>query len=284
VLLAAVLVVTAIGLWPWLSRLGGTDTQSVASPFTLLRNTWLPPLLSTVVGVTVAVLAGIGIGALRPLGAFSELLLLPFAPWLFVAFGPLVAPAWVGTDHDHPNAFLSLVPASWVSIPALFIATLLFRGQAARLRASGAGGAGAAVRAFVLPVLPMVALLFGAVWLWQSQDLMWQEIMSDTKLNPTGPMATLASTSLYETRDVLGLVFPAALLFVFVALAIAAQVAYLDKVAIRVGTNRRRPAQDLSNGNRAPGLTIGITPGIGDGWSAFTAAATAHQPPQEGRR
>jgi ABC-type sugar transport system permease subunit len=235
VALIAVLVVAGIGLWPWLSRLNSTAPLPGAGPLTLLRNTWLPPLLSTVVGVAVAVLAAFGIGALRPLGRFSELLLLPFAPWLFVGFAPLVTHAFLSTDHSRGNAFLSLVPASWVSIPALFIATLLVRGQAARLRATGGRGADAVVRAYVLPVLPMVLLLFGAVWIWQAQDLMWQEIMSNPADNPTVVMSLLTTTGLYDTRNVLGAVLPALLLTVLVVLAIAAQVGYLDRIAIRAG-------------------------------------------------
>src|SRR5262249_53111951 len=128
-----------------------------------------------------------------------------------------------------------LIPASWVSIPALFLATLLFHGQSARLRASGARGAGAIVRAFVVPALPLAVLLFGAVWLWQSQDLLWQEIMSDPPTNTPAPKATLLSPILYEVPNPLGLVLPAVLLGVFVVLAIAAQLGYLDKVAVRVG-------------------------------------------------
>jgi hypothetical protein len=186
-------------------------------------------------GVAVAILAAIGIGALRPLGRYSLLLLLPFAPWLFVGSSPLVAPAFISlADRGHVFSFLALVPASWVSIPALFIATLLCHGQAARLRASGAQG-GAVVRAFVVPVLPLAVLLFGAVWLWQSQDLLWQEIMSNLHSNPTAPIATVQSPHLYDVRSPLGLVLPAVMLGVFVVVAIAAQLGYLDKVAIRVG-------------------------------------------------
>jgi ABC-type sugar transport system permease subunit len=239
VLLVAVLVVAGIGLWPWLSRLGRSAPLPGAGPLTLLRNTWLPPLLSASVGVGVALLAAFGIGALRPLGRFSELLLLPFAPWLFVGFAPLVTHAFVSTDHDRSNAFLALVPASWVSVPALFLATLLVRGQAARLRASGARGADAVVRAYLLPVLPMALLLFGAVWLWQAQDVMWQEIMSNPQVNPTVTMALLNTTALYDTRNVLGAVLPAGILAVLVALALAAQLGYLDRLAIRVGADSR---------------------------------------------
>ena len=69
-----------------------------------------------------------------------------------------------------------------MAIPALFVATLLFRGQEARRRAEGGGVA----RYLVLPVLPMLPLLFGAVWLWQAQDMLWQLAASNPE-RPTAP-------------------------------------------------------------------------------------------------
>ena len=37
----------------------------------------------------IAYLGALGIGALRPLGRYSEWLLLPFSPWLFITALPL---------------------------------------------------------------------------------------------------------------------------------------------------------------------------------------------------
>ena len=83
----------------------------------------------------------------------------------------------------------------------------------------------------------MALLLLGAVWVWQAQDVMWQEIMSNPSVNPTVTMALLTTTGLYETRDVLGALLPAGILAVLVALALGAQLGYLDRLAIRVGAD-----------------------------------------------
>jgi ABC-type sugar transport system permease subunit len=234
-LLLFVLVATVTGLWPWLSRLGDTTAVRTTAGAAVV-NTWAPTLISTFVGVTVAVLAAIGIGALRPLGRYSELLLLPFAPWLFVTTAPLLAPAFNRMAHNGQiDSFLGLVPPTWVAIPVLFIATLLFRGQEARLRAAPAWSPGAVARTLVLPVLPMLAILFGAVWLWQSQDLMWQ-LVGSGQHRQTGAVAAVEGfNQIFGKNTGVGLVLPVALLVVFVLAAVAAQLAYLDRVAVRVG-------------------------------------------------
>src|SRR5690606_11898854 len=75
--LVAVLAVTAYGLWPLLSRLGSTGSQEIPGAGQVLVNTWVPTLVSTLIGVGLAAVAAFGIGWLRPLGRWSELLL-PF--------------------------------------------------------------------------------------------------------------------------------------------------------------------------------------------------------------
>jgi ABC-type sugar transport system permease subunit len=242
VLLAIVLAVSLYGLWPWLSRLGDTTPPRGAGP--ALLNTWLPPLVSTTVGVGVALLAGLGIGAFRPLGRYSELLLLPFAPWLFVGTGPLLGSAFSRMAHDRQlGSFFGLVPPTWVAIPVLFVATLLFRGQEARWRAER----GDVARFLVLPVLPMVPLLFGAVWLWQAQDMLWQLAASNPE-RPTAPAFLPGYAGYVPGHTGIGLVLPVALLVVFALLAIAAQLAYLDRVAVRVGRAALPTAPDLGYG------------------------------------
>jgi ABC-type sugar transport system permease subunit len=242
ILLAIVLAVSLYGLWPWLSRLG--DTTPPRGGGSTFLNTWLPPLVSTTVGVGVALLAALGIGAFRPLGRYSELLLLPFAPWLFVGTGPLVGPVYSRMAHGgRLGSFLALIPPTWVAIPVLFVATLLFRGQEARWRAER----GDLARFLVLPVLPMLPLLFGAVWLWQAQDMLWQ-LTASTPEHPTAPAFIPGYAGYVPGHTGIGLVLPAALLVLFTLLAIAAQLAYLDRVAVRVGRDALPMAPDLGYG------------------------------------
>ncbi|OLE22172.1 MAG: hypothetical protein AUG44_25455, partial [Actinobacteria bacterium 13_1_20CM_3_71_11] len=213
VLLAIVLAVSLYGLWPWLSRLGDTTLPRGAGSAFL--DTWVPPLVSR----------------------YSELLLLPFAPWLFVGTGPLLGSAFSRMAHGGQlGTFFALIPPTWVAIPVLFVATLLFRGQEARWRAER----GDVARFLVLPVLPMLPLLFGAVWLWQAQDMLWQLAASNPE-RPTAPAFFPGYAGYVPGHTGIGLVLPVALLVLFTLLAIAAQLAYLDRVAVRVG--REEPGQ-----------------------------------------
>jgi hypothetical protein len=171
VLLAAVLVVTGWALWPWFSKAfhGGTAANHGGSTATRLKNTLLPPLIAVLIQVPAAFLAALGIGALRPLGRWSELLLVPFLPWLFVTAGPLNITFFsdAGNGHDL-NKFSTLIPRILLSVPALVLLTALCRGLAVRWRAARIAGAPAGAtfwRTVFVPALPMVLLLAGVEYL-----------------------------------------------------------------------------------------------------------------------
>jgi hypothetical protein len=157
----------------------------------LLANTWLPPLVSTAIGITLAAAAAIGIGALRPFGRRSEWLLLPFGIWLFVGSGPqLPFLVYAFGEVGVVNSALTLIPHTWVIVPALFVLTLLFRGQRARWdEVRAAGGRPSIGRMLVLPALPMVVLLGGVAWLLQAQDLLRQLLVAGDPALATGPTA-----------------------------------------------------------------------------------------------
>jgi MFS family permease len=232
---AGVLVVTGYGLWPWLTRLGGGSAPAGVSATSVLANTWLPPLVSTVVGVGVALLAGFGIGALRPLGRWSEVLLLPFAPWLFVGLGPL---SLAGIDRVRAagqlNTFAGLIPPTWLAIPALVIFAALFRGLAANTPRAGPG--------LVRPALPMVVLLFGATLLVRAQDLSWSYVVAADAEHLTGPLLAVRQLAELPASHVsVGLVLPVMLVASFAIALGALQVGFLDRVTLRL-SNLRAPA------------------------------------------
>jgi hypothetical protein len=230
---AAVLLVTGYGVWPWLTRLGGGTAPPGVSSTSVLFNTWLPPLVSTVVGVGVALLAGFGIGALRPLGRWSELLLLPFAPWLFVGLGPL---SLAGFDRVRAagqlNTFTGLMPPTWLAIPALVIFTVLFRGLAEN---SLVVDRGAALRA----AAPMVVLVGGATVLVHAQDLCWSYLVAADAEHLTGPLLAVRQLAeLPASRVSVGLVLPVVLVAVFAVGLGVLQLFFLDRVTLRVGGPR----------------------------------------------
>ncbi|MEH1169332.1 sugar ABC transporter permease [Micromonospora sp. CPCC 205539] len=240
--LAAVALVAFLGIlgWalaPWLRGMfsGGTDLPAEISTSTVLANTWLPPLIAALVSIALAALAGFGIGALRPLGRWSELLLVPFAPWLFVGIGPLAIAGFKRTvDAGQLNTFLGLIPPVWLSVPALFAFTLLFRGQHDRWQAGGGLN-----RTLILPALPMLAVTFLVTWLFTAQQPLWASFVAQDVRHMPAPLLirflseqTVASGS---GPGPLGLALSLPLLVLFVLIFAALQIGYLDRLAIRVG-------------------------------------------------
>lgn len=224
---------------PALGTLSSDQPESGLSLVRVLANTWLPPLVSAVVSVGLGAVSGFGIGALRPLGRWSELLLVPFAPWLFVGVGPLsVATANRAADADQVNTFLGLIPPVWLSIPALFVFTLLFRGQHARWRA-GEGFFGT----LLVPALPMLPVVFLLTWLFNAQQPFWARLMAAEPELMSAPVVAETMMAQYRgpSSGILSLVLPLPILLVFLLAFVALQVGYLDRLAIRVGRTTPGP-------------------------------------------
>jgi ABC-type sugar transport system permease subunit len=234
--LLVVLGLTVYGFWPWLTGLGrlGLDQDGVG---TMLVRTWLAPIVSTVIGVGLAAVAGFGIGALRPLGRWSEVLLLPFAPWLFVGIGPLFLVKFDSARNGgRLDSFLGAIPPIWLVVPALFLFTVLFRGLEHRRRARAAGGADPGVASVLVPALPMLALVGAATWLVQSQSLLWGLMTSlQERTAPVYLMSQLGELTAFADEIPYGLVLPFPLILVLAAGLGLLQVLYLDRLAIRTG-------------------------------------------------
>ncbi|MDP9793687.1 ABC-type sugar transport system permease subunit [Catenuloplanes nepalensis] len=239
-LLAIVLAVAGYALWPWLfpPDTGAGQIEGVGSAF----NTWGPPIISTVDGVVLAAFAGFGIGAMRPFGDRSELLLFVFAPWLFVGTGPFsMVHFQTLSDLDLLDTALAVLPPVHLSIPALVVFTLLFRGLAEARPGSPART--------LLPALPMVAVVGGITYVMQTQDAYWQVI---TVLDPERmplPAAALTVGGERALADVAALPLPIAAVVLFALVLAALQFFYLDRLSIRT-----TPAAE-------PSLTA--APGIG---------------------
>jgi len=147
-------------------------------------NTLLPLSLSLLLlQIPIAYLGALGIGAARPLGKWSEWLLLLFSPWLFVTVGPLSIVAYQNLQQARMlNTLAALTPPIVLSVPMLFILTLFFKGQEPKWRAAQAEGQGAKIffTKLILPSLPLVALLASAAFLIGLQDLLWPSVASNT--------------------------------------------------------------------------------------------------------
>jgi len=242
-LVAVVLIATAVVLWPWLSGLVGgvkpadLDGLRVEPPaydgWRVFLNTWVIPLPSVLAATLAAAAGGYAIGALRPLGARSELLLLPFAPWLFVGVAPAALARVLPylpegrpspSDRVGPTlVLLSLTPPAWFSVPALVAFTLLFRG-----------------RSHLRPLLPAAALIGAVVWVVQAHDYIWSAVR---ELVPRPPVDRVTGTTLdvylrtlrwVEAPDAARVVTPVPLVLLALAVVIAAQF-HLDRLTFAVG-------------------------------------------------
>jgi ABC-type sugar transport system permease subunit len=244
VALLVVLALAVIGLWPLLLHLGGGSAPSAASGATIAVNTWVPPLISTLVGVLVAALAATGISWLRPFGRHSEWLLLPFGLFLFVGIGPLALRAYAnGSVAGRLNSFIGLIPPVWVALPALFVLALMLRGQALRGEALRQEGRPVSAGRLLLPVLPMVGVVFVVTWVVQAQDLLWPLISAADRAHDTGSAALLrAAVDSGYTGDrglPYSLALPIAVFVLLFLVAVAVQLTYLDRVALRTGLAER---------------------------------------------
>jgi ABC-type sugar transport system permease subunit len=236
-LLVIVLVVTLVGLWPWLSRITG-DSDEVPGTFV---NTWIPPLIATLIGVTVAGLAAFGISGLRPLGRYSELLLLPFGLFLFVGAGPLVLREYAaGATAGRLNTFLALVPPSRVTIPALILLAMLFRGQALRREVLLQEGRPPSWWSVIWPGLPLLGLAYLATWLVQAQDALWPYV-NGTSTHPTGQYViwTMLRQFVAYAELPYSRLLPLPMMLLFLVLGVAGQLLYLDRVALQYGLPER---------------------------------------------
>ena len=178
----------SLGWWAWghlplLSMFGGLNAETLSQLVermpvgTVAVNSLQFSLLSVLIPLPVAYLAALGIGALRPAGRHSEWLLVPFSPWLFVSIALLLLPGFNNLRGlGLLNSRAALAPPILVSIPALFVLTLFFKGRHARwqaARGAGQSSVGAFMAEVVAPSLPLVVWLGLLTFVVSWQELMW---------------------------------------------------------------------------------------------------------------
>ncbi|MEV3985532.1 sugar ABC transporter permease [Nonomuraea sp. NPDC049758] len=234
----ALVLVVAVGLvcaWPWISGVLAGGDGAASGGLRGQVNTWVPAVAGALVSVGVAYLAALGIGGLRPLGARSEWLLLPFAPWLFVGTGPLGVADWQNMRNLRlVDTFFALFPPLLVSVPALLVLTLLCKGLAERNDRDFFGGV-------LLPSLPMAGVLAGAVTLVNAQDVLWPLLVAQSPELFTVPVTQMGRLGGFHGVPDVGASTPLVVVVVALAAVVAAQLRYLDRLAVRV--NGSRPAR-----------------------------------------
>ena len=209
----------------------------------VLVNTLVPPMMALLAQLPLAYLAALGIGALRPLGKWSEALLVPFGLWLFVGVEPLSIAAYqTARGASLLNTLIGLTPPMMLSVPMLFVFTLFFKGQEPRWRAAREADP-SGVRAFftqlVLPSLPLVALLACVALLISTQDLLWPLLIAAKPEYRTASVTLLQLFGMFSAKwqliaaciTLFGL---PAFMFYFGVLG-ALQIFYLDRLTLRTG-------------------------------------------------
>jgi ABC-type sugar transport system permease subunit len=237
-------VITLIGIGPTIGKIfGGYTGELPASAGTIQANTWLPPLVSTLVGVLVAAAAAFGISWLRPLGRHSEWLLVPFGLFLFVGIGPLALRKYAsGSVAGRINSFWGLVPPTWVALPVLFALALLLRGQALRAATLAQLGQRLSTARQLVPVLPFVALAFLVTVVVHAQDLLWPLLSATAPEKGSGPVVLIyiMGSRLVSPDDLpYNLVLPIAVFVLGLLVVIASQLLYVDRLALRLGRPER---------------------------------------------
>jgi ABC-type sugar transport system permease subunit len=236
--LVAVLVAVVLNGRPWFDALSGSAPD--APPDTADR-TWSSAAVGAVVSVGVAYLAAVGISGLRPLGRFSEWLLLPFAPWLFVGVAPLsIAVFKSAAEEGQLDTESVLRPPVLVSVASLLILAMLCHGQSHRWRhqvAAGASTGGAFVRTVLLPTLPLAGFLFVVTLLLNAQDLLWPLLVAAEPEHDTTVLTLIQenSTTFGSTDFSVASATPLLAVVLGMLAVVAAQVLHLDRMVAATG-------------------------------------------------
>ncbi len=179
---------------------------------------FMPSLLSVlVVQVPFTYLTALAIGWLRPLGRYSEWLLLLLAPWLFMTDFPLALTFFEQYQRlGLLNSLAALQTPFLLCIPGVFVLTFFFKGhqphwEAARQRQEPY----AFLRLVLLPSLPLVIMLAVGLLIVQTRALYWPFLMlNDPNLSVgTVTLIRLMSGFIADPAEISLLIAPLSLSF-----------------------------------------------------------------------
>jgi ABC-type sugar transport system permease subunit len=141
VFLASLLASALPMFWVAMQSLGGGDGSRPAglNLGASLAAGVVPAFISAfLIQLPLSWLAAFAIGSLRPLGKWSEALLLLFGPWLFATWAPFMVVLLRGlAEAKSFGEFRTMLSPLSLSVPLLFVLTLYFKGRGS---SSGAPG------------------------------------------------------------------------------------------------------------------------------------------------
>jgi ABC-type sugar transport system permease subunit len=231
-------------LWVWQSGSVSGDalTAITTSPFQVILNTVAPVAAAIlVVQLPTVYIAALGIGALRPLGRFSEWLLLPFSPWLFVTIAPLSMAAFQNIRTAgliNTPAALQVAPGM-LNVLMLFILTFFFKGQMGKWRASNQPDLASFFRTVILPSLPLAAFLAVLAIMFGQQDLFWPLLAINSPQLQTVPVLLTLVSGQFSTNTsrLAGLITAFGIPQFIISIIVLAlfQGFYVDRLALGAG-------------------------------------------------
>ena len=219
----------------------------------LFVSTFVPPLVTTTLQVLIAYLAALSIGALRPFGERSPWALLLFSPWLFITVPPLslvyfMAAQKAGTFDTLRGAISPIL----ISIPALFILTIFFMGRASQRQHEMTEGTSPTapnfLQHFILPSLPLAAVLWLMLLFFNGQDIFWPLLVSLSPERYTLNLMLSRLVQIFNGSDgtlaaaITFFILPVCIFF-FLGLAFF-QILYLDRLTLYT--------EDPSSGDATP--------------------------------
>lgn len=228
--IVAVVALAVLTMGPWFDALGGPQAEL---PDGAEGRTWRPAVLGALVSVGVAYLAALGISGLRPLGRYSEWLLMLFAPWLFVGVAPLAVEFFrTARDEGGVNTEDALMPPILVAVLPLLIMSVLCRGQAERWQQ----GVGGFFRTVLLPTLPLAGFLFVVTVFVNGQDLFWPLLVALEPDTWTVPVSLVSLQNSYATGEFsLAATTPLVTVLLGFLAVVAFQFLHLDRMTATVG-------------------------------------------------
>ncbi|MBN1120433.1 MAG: sugar ABC transporter permease [Anaerolineae bacterium] len=203
--------------------------------------TLIPALISVfMLQLPITTLTALGIGAMRPLGKRSELLLLLFCPWLFVTITPLMYSFFLQASKiGILNTWPVLILPTLINVPALFVLTLFFKGAAEQWNSKRETGEAPFFKHVVLPALPLIGLIGAGLLLINLQNIEWpMVVMTGRESMPMPLLIFRTSLANYERPEMVNALitrFGRPLAVAFFLIFAAFQVFYLDRLALVTG-------------------------------------------------
>ncbi len=199
--------------------------------------TWVPAVLGSAVQLVVTGLAVAGIGAFRPLGRYSEWLLLAFAPWLFVGSAPLALAHYLRlADGGHIGGLIDQLPRVFVDIPVLVALTFVAAAAGRyRVRHRSDRSRAQTLRELAVPVGAVALVVTGACVLINAQRVLWPYLISlDAAKSPAQVtlLHAVQQVAFGSGHSGTAELYPLPLIVVFAALAAMAAIG-LDRIALR---------------------------------------------------